>query len=74
MRGTETVAKASQSIIQSDRRTWVSIYYDYATDTVMTEAGYENLSDKSRAYNVTQLIRPNTAAEIEDAVKKWNYL
>lgn len=74
MRGAETVAKASQDIIQSDQRTWIKIYYDYAADRVMTEDDYRSLHDKSSAYAVTELIRPNTEAEIADAVRKWNYL
>lgn len=70
--GAEKVAKESQSIVQSNYRTWINIYYDYNTDTVMTERDYEeNLEDKSRAYGVTQLIRPNTAEEIIKAVKRW---
>ena len=70
--GAERVAKESQNIVQSNYRTWINIYYDYNTDTVMTERDYEeNLEDKSRAYGVTQLIRPNTAEEIIKAVKRW---
>ena len=72
--GAERVAKASQGIVQSNWKTWISIYYDYNTDTVMTEADYEeNLEDKSRAYGVTQLIRPNTAEEVIKAVKRWRH-
>lgn len=70
--GAEKVAKESQGIVQSNYRTWINIYYDYNTDTVMTERDYEeNLEDKSRAYGVTQLIRPNTEEEITKAVKRW---
>ena len=41
---------------------------------ILTEADYEeNLEDKSRAYGVTQLIRPNTAEEVIKAVKRWRH-
>ena len=71
--GAERVAEQSKKIIQTNYRTWVDIYYDYNTDTVMTEADYELLEDKSRAYGVTQLIRPNTAEEVIKAVKRWRH-
>lgn len=69
--GTQKVAKASQNIVQSRFATWMDIYFDYATNTVLTQGDYDRLADKSHAYGVTQLIRPNTAAEVEAAVRRW---
>lgn len=71
IRGADHVAKASQKIIPNKYTTWIDIYYDYSTGTVMTQTDYDKLADKSHAYGVTQLIRPNTADEIKDTVRRW---
>lgn len=69
--GADKVAKASQGIDQRNWRTWMDIYFDISTNTVMTEEDRNGLADTSHTYGVTQLIRPNTAEEVEDAVRRW---
>lgn len=73
IKGAEKVARASKKIVQSNIRTWITIYYDFSTETVMTEADYykNNKIGVGGAYKVCQLIRENTADEIRGAVKQW---
>lgn len=66
--GAESVAKASQSIDQRDTATWLTIYYDIFARTVLTAADLDKYPDASE---VTTLIRPNTADEITNAVRRW---
>lgn len=70
IKGAEKVARASKKIVQSNLRSWITIYYDFSTETVMTEADYYKSNSKG-AYKVCQLIRENTADEIRGAVKQW---
>ena len=67
VKGADKVAKASERIVQRDRSTWVSVYYDCESKTVMTEAGYKRLKNKEWAWELTKLIRPCTAEEVESA-------
>lgn len=71
IKGADAVAQASQNINQRDRRTWITIYYDVHNNVVMTEDDYRQLADKSGVYKVTDLINPNTAMDVEFAVRRW---
>jgi len=64
MKGLKTIARKSQDIKQSDRTTWIKIYYDFASDTVSTKQTDNNCF-------VTSLINPNTEADIEEAIERW---
>lgn len=67
MKGLKQIAKKSQKIKQSDRSTWIKIYYDFSTQTVSTRQTEDNLY-------VTQLINPNTEADILEAIERWKRL
>lgn len=69
--GADKVAKTSQRIKQGDWGSWETIYYDMNTNTVMMFPDYMRLADKSRAYKVCKLIRPNTEEEVVEAVRQW---
>ena len=71
IKGSAKVAKASSRIEQHNIKSWITIYYDYSTQTVMTEADYYKLSNTGRAYKLTQLIRPNTPEEVSNAVERF---
>ena len=67
MKGLKTIAKKSQNIVNYDRATWIKIYYDFATDTVTTKQTNDN-------FFVTQLINPNSEADIKEVVERWKRL
>lgn len=67
MKGLKAVAKKSQNIKQTDRSTWIKIYYDFASQTVSTKQTDNNCY-------VTQLINPNTEADIIEAIERWKRL
>ena len=71
VKGSAKVAKASNRIAQHNIKSWLTIYYDYSTSTVMTESDYYKLNNTGRAYKICQLIRPNTAEEVSDAVERY---
>lgn len=70
LNGVDKVAQASQNIVQKNRNTWLPIYYDIKNKTVLTEDDYKKLKDKTHIFKVTELIKPNTAEEIERVVNK----
>lgn len=70
LNGVDKVAQASQNIVQNNRNTWLPIYYDIKNKTVLTEDDYKKLKDKKLIFKVTELIKPNTAEDIERAVNR----
>jgi len=69
--GAAEVAKASKSIVQRRRDTWMPIYYDCKAKAVITEEQYEALEDKEWAWKLTELIRPCTKEEVESTVVRF---
>ena len=67
MKGLKAIAKKSQNIKQTDRTTWIKIYFDFATQTVSTK------QTESNCY-VTQLINPNSEEDIQEAIERWKRL
>ena len=67
MKGLSAISKATKSIKQGDRGTWVSLYYSIDKDTVYSKDGADR-------YYVTDLIRPQTGNEIKEAVEHWKRL
>ena len=70
LNGVDKVVQASQNIVQKNRNTWLPIYYDIKNKAVLTEDDYKKLKDKKLIFKVTELIKPNTAEDIERAVKR----
>lgn len=71
IKGASEVARASRSIVQKRRDTWMPIYYDCKAKAVITEEQYEALEDKERAWKLTELIRPCTKEEVESTVVRF---
>ena len=64
MKNIKAVVKKSQNIIQTDRSTWVRLYYSPTKDTVYTSEG-------EGRFHVTNLINPNTEEDIKEVVERW---
>lgn len=60
----QEIARMTNIIIPSERSTWITIYYSFKEKDLSTTpaAGY---------FKVTDLIRPNTAKDIERAVERF---
>ena len=67
IKGLQEVAKASKNIVQSRPATWLTIYYSIGENRVTTK-------EEAGCYQVTQLIRECTEAEIEQTVKRFMYM
>jgi hypothetical protein len=67
MKGLKTVVEKSQNIKQTDRSTWLKLYYDFKTKAVSTRHTTNNCF-------ITQLINPNTEADIIEAIERWKRL
>ena len=67
MKNLKRISKASQSITTGDRATWISLYYSIADDAVYPCEG-------EGRYFVSNLINPNTEADIVEAVEAWKRL
>lgn len=65
MKGLKAVAKATQNVDVRDKSTWVSLYYDYKTQTLCVKPG-EN------RYFITQLINPCTEQDVLETYYKCN--
>lgn len=71
IKGVDKIAKASQSIVQKDMGTWLGVWYDFKTHTLYTTEEQSKLDDKSHAYVIGKMIRPNTEAEVMQMMKRW---
>ena len=67
MKGIKEVVKKSQSINQADHSTWIKLYYDFSSNTVSMK------ETKGNCF-VTNLINPNTEADIIEAIERWKRL
>ena len=64
MRNTQVVANKTKDTRSDDRTTWIPLFYSFAQDAVYTVPGNDR-------FQVTTLINPNTAQDIENAVNRF---
>lgn len=64
MKNTQTVANKTRNTRSGDRATWIPLFYSFAQDAVYTVPGNDR-------FQVTTLINPNTAQDIENAVNRF---
>ena len=67
MKGLANVVKKTQNIVCEDWSTWLSIYFDFDTQTVSTKQTDNNCY-------VTKLINPCTKDDIIEAIERWKRL
>lgn len=64
MKNLKTVADKTRNTRSNDKMTWIPLFYSFAQDAVYTVPGNDR-------FQVTTLINPNTAQDIEKAVTRF---
>ena len=64
MKGLKALSDKTQNTRNTDRSTWIPLYYSISKDTVYNKP-------VPNAYFVTDLINPNTPDDIKKAVQRF---